>query len=104
MGKHLLMKAPVVRSISDMWLLTPEIKIPTEAWISFQLWAHHEPGITLTLNLWEARHMWVQLAWDSMDPTMTMKKVHKYLQRKRRTCPLREKVVKMKDLGFFFFS
>lgn len=34
MGKHLLKNVPVVISISGMWLLIPEIKIPTEAWIS----------------------------------------------------------------------
>lgn len=102
MGKHLLMNAPVVRSISGMWLLTPEIKIPTEAWISLQLWAHHEPGITLTLNLWDARHMWVQLEWDSMGSTMTVKKVHKYLQRKRRMCSLGGKVAKWRIWAFFF--
>lgn len=81
MGKHLLMKAPVVRSISGMWLfLTPEIKIATEAWISLRLWTDHKPGITLPLHMWGARHVWVQLEGDSTGSAM-IAKVHKHLQR-----------------------
>lgn len=49
-GRHLLMNAPVVRSISGMWLLIPEIKIPTQAWISLWLWSGHKTNITLFLT------------------------------------------------------
>lgn len=103
MGKHLLMNTPIVRSILGMWLLTPEIKIPAETWISLWLRTDHKPGVTLTRCMWDARHLWTQLEGGSTGSAM-MLKVHKHLQREvGRTCVLWEERWQNGGAGAFFF-
>lgn len=89
MGKHLLMNTPIVRSIVGMWLLTPEIKIPTEAWISLRLWTDHKPGVTLTRPC--EMPGTCEYSWRETVRVQLILKVHKHLQREvGRTCVLWE--------------